>query len=435
MENHPVCGKGIPRRNPERRADAAAACAVDAARAAALRRRAASPAKQREPRAPNVGRWITVTGVAVILIAKGAHCFGAEAPRGSTARFKANFLKFCDLAVSELNKPITPFYSRTDADPATHHMPFFEDAHAVRALAVAYEMTGRRQYRDACQHWADLMLVYQRGMDPAGAYYMNHQRAPGQKAGQWNLADSGSVGLGVLAAARICQDPAAKARYVASVKALAKLALENYVTPEGGIRNGLWPEYDGPWWASTAIFGTTLFVLYEETGDAQYLDAAKAAARWLLQTDFHDFKPITFAQRPSGILFYTFEFYLAALKHFPPDRPESRALLKQFDSALEWMAQNQKSRGADLPDYTEKNVDLAGLPYLMFGFAHADSRYRRLIPIADGELDYLGRLLLAQGKPNVSKLMVWEVMTWGMLSHAERLRPGALLRGSRTVSR
>jgi len=369
----------------------------------------------------------------------------AETTHYSTKQFKANFLKFCDLATAELNKPITPFYSRTDADPATHHMPFFEDAHAVRALAVAYEMTGKRAYLNACKRWADLMIVYQRGMDPVGAYYMNHQRAPGQKTGQWNLADSGSVGMGVLATAKMCKDPADKARYIASAKALAKLALENYVTPEGGIRNGLWPEYDGPWWGSTSIFGTMLFVLYEETGDEQYLKAAKAGVSWLLREDFHDFKPITFEQRPSGIIFYTFEFYLAALKYFPAESPEHRAILKQFDSALEWMARNQKSRGADIPDYVEKNVDLAGLPYLMYGFARAnpvaadvsplhlkskevraDSRRllqsngTNLTALADGELDYIGKLLLANGNPNVSKLMVWEVTTWGMLSHAER---------------
>jgi len=375
--------------------------------------------------------FATVITLFTVILLTQVQVTAAEPSPSSTKKFRASFLKFCDVAVSELNKPITPFYSRTDADPATHHMPFFEDAHAVRALAVAYEMTGRSSYSDTCKRWADLMIVYQRGMDPAGAYYMNHQRAPGQKTGQWNLADSGSVAMGVLATAKCCKDPADKARYVESAKALAKLALENYVTPEGGIRNGLWPEFDGPWWGSTAIFGTTLFVLYEETGDVQYLNAAKDGVRWLLQTDFHDFKPITFEQRPSGIIFYAFEFYLAALKHFPPESPERQAILKQFDSALEWMAKNQKSRGADIPDYTEKNVDLAGLPYLMYGFAHASPRYQKLIPIADGELDYIGWLLLANGKPNVSKLMVWEVMTWGMLSHAERLKPGALLCGSK----
>jgi hypothetical protein len=426
---------------------------------------------------PNKNLRIEGALLALVLLAQASTVLGAETPRYSTRQFRADFLKFCDLATSELNKSITPFYSRTDADPATHHMPFFEDAHAVRALAVGYEMTGKRAYLDACKRWADLMIVYQRGMDPAGAYYMNHQRAPGQKTGQWNLADSGSVGMGVLAAAKMCKDPTDKARYIASAKALAKLALENYVTAEGGIRNGLWPEYDGPWWGSTSIFGTMLFVLYEETGDEQYLKAAKAGVSWLLREDFRDFKPITFEQRPSGIIFYTFEFYLAALKHFPPDSPEHRAILKQFDSALEWMAKNQKSRGVDIPDYVEKNVDLAGLPYLMYGFAHANLRCysltkgqptpdpsqegnrtarpprqfpssegsgvglsaqitnldpSALIPIADGELDYIGKLLLANGNPKVSKLMVWEVMTWGMLSHAERLKPGALLRGSQS---
>jgi hypothetical protein len=95
------------------------------------------------------------------------------------------------------------------------------------------------------------------------------------------------------------------------------------------------------------------------------------------------------------------------------------------------MARNQKSRGAQVPDYTDRNVDMAGLPYLMYGFAHQVPRLQGITAAADGELDYIGKLLLARDDPNVSRLMVWEVMTWGMLSHAERLAPGALLRGSR----
>ena len=81
-------------------------------------------------------------------------CCACAAPAGAAeidaARFKARFLTFCDLAAADLNKPITPFGDRDNADPATHHMPFFEDAHAVRALAVAYDMTGKRKYLDAC---------------------------------------------------------------------------------------------------------------------------------------------------------------------------------------------------------------------------------------------------------------------------------------------
>lgn len=356
----------------------------------------------------------------------------ADGSRGAGAQtdLQAQFLKFCDLAVRELNKELTPFTSRTNSDPATHHMPFFEDAHAVRALAVAYDMTGRRDYLNACRRWSDQMVKYQSGMKPTGAYYMNHSRAPGQTQGQWNVADSGSIAAGVLATASRCQDPAERARLLDSVRAFAKLVMENYVGPDGGISNGLWPEFAGPWWCSSATFGTLAFLLYEETSEPAYLRTARGALDWLLRHDFRDLKPITFRQRPSGIIFYCFEFYLAGLTHLPPEGRQRRTILQQFDIALEWMAANQKTRGAEVPDYLEKNVDLAGLPYLMYGYAHVEARLQPLRAAADQELAYIGRLLLANGDPNVSRLMVWEVMTWGMLSYAERLQPGALLRAA-----
>jgi len=302
----------------------------------------------------------------------------------------------------------------------------------VRALAVAYDMTGKRAYLDACRRWSDRIIEYQSRMIPKGAYYINHSRAPGQDRGQWNLADSGSIGLGVLATATRCKDLAERERYLDSVRAFAKLVMDNYVGPDGGISNGLWPEYAGPWWCSSATFGTLAFVLYEETGEEKYLTVAKGAMTWLLGQDFRELKPITFQQRPSGTIFYCFELYLAGVKHLPPESPKYRTAMQQIDLALAWMAKNQKTRGAEVPDYTERNVDMAGLPYLMYGFAHQVPRLRGITTAADGELDYIGKLLLAQGDPNISRLMIWEVMTWGMLSHAERLAPGALLRGSRS---
>ena len=358
----------------------------------------------------------------------------AAAPGEETTRreFEARFLRFCELAAAELAKEITPFVSRTNADPATHHMPFFEDAHAVRALAVGCEMTGKRAYLDACRGWSDRIIEYQSRMIPKGAYYINHSRAPGQDKGQWNLADSGSIGMGVLATATRCKDPAEKKRYLDSVRAFAQLAMDSYVGPEGGICNGLWPEYSGQWWCSTATFGTLAFLLYEETGEEKYLKVGKGALDWLLGQDFRELKPITFQQRSSGTIFYCFELYLAGLKHLPPDSPKYRTAMQQIDLALDWMGKNQKTRGADVPDYTERNVDMAGLPYLMYGFAHQLPRLRSITLAADGEVDYIGKLLLARGDPNISRLMIWEVMTWGMLSHAERLEPGALLRGSQT---
>ncbi len=376
-------------------------------------------------------RAALAAGFLLYLTLASAPVGGAETGQPLRNEFESRFLKFCDLASAELFKPITPFLNRTNADPATHHMPFFEDGHAVRALAVAYDMTGKRAYLDACRRWSDKMIEYQDKMIPAGAYYMNHSRAPGQDRGQWNVADSGSIGMGVLATAIRCHDPAEKARYLGSVKRFARLVMDNYVGPQGGICNGLWPQFDGEWWCSSATFGTMAYTLYEVTGEEQYLKVANGAFDWLLGQDFRELKPITFQQRPSGTIFYCFELYLAGLKHLPPDSAKYETAVRQIELALDWMAQNQKSRGADVPDYTERNVDMSALPYLMYGFARQVPRFRGIVAAADGELDYIGKLLLAQGDPNVSRLMIWEVMTWGMLSHAERLRPGALLSAAR----
>jgi rhamnogalacturonyl hydrolase YesR len=340
--------------------------------------------------------------------------------------FQTRFLTFCDLATAEFNKEITRFADRDNADPATHHMPFFEDAHAVRALAVAYDMTGEQKYLDACRRWSDQIIEYQSRMTPTEAYYMNHSRTPGEDHGQWNVADSGSIAMGVLATAIRCHDPTEKAKYLESVKAFARLVMENYVGPEGGISNGLWPVYDGQWWCSTATFGTMAFVLYEETGEKKYLEVAKGALEWMTHQDFREVKPITFQQRPSGIIFYCFELYATGLRYLKPGSRQYERAIRQIDLALDWMAQNQKTRGANVPDYVVKNVDMAGLPYLMYAFARQLPQYRGLIGPADSELRYIGDLLLGDGTPNVSRLMVWEVMTWGMMSYAERLSPGAM---------
>ena len=272
----------------------------------------------------------------------------------------------------------------------------------------------------------DRMIDYQSRMTPQGAYYMNHSRAPGQDRGEWTVADSGCVGMGVLATAVRSKDPTRKARYLSSVEAFAKLVLDNYVGAEGGISNGLWSGYGGEWWCSTATFGSLAFLLYEETGEEKYLKVAGGALDWMIRQDFREVKPITFEQRPSGIIFYCFELYATGLQHLEPGSPTYDAAMRQIDLALAWMAQNQKTRGADVPDYLVRNVDMAGLPYLMYVFSRRIDQHGELVAPADRELRYIGDLLLARGKPNVSRLLVWEVMTWGMMSYAERLSPGSL---------
>ncbi len=355
----------------------------------------------------------------------------AKAPADVPAEFRTTFLQFCDLASADLQKPYEAFrvFERGYDNPATHHMPAFEDAHAVRALAVAYDLTGERRYLDACRHWAEWARDCQARMIPAGAYYMNHSRAPGENSGQWNAADSGTVGMGVLATALRCEG-AERDRYLASVRSFLTLVMDNYVKSEGGISNGLWPEYAGPWWCSTATVGKLALLMHRATGEERYGLVGLRGVRWLAGHDFRQLKPITFEQRPSGTIFYCFDYYATGIRLENLDSTTRTRILDQFDAAADWLSRNQKSRGAPVPDYTEKNVDMAAMPSLMYAFArYAPNRCGGLIAPADEELRYIRRLLLDGGTPNVSRLMIWEVMTWGMMSYAERLAPGSITEG------
>ncbi len=361
--------------------------------------------------------------------------FHARIGDASASLYREQFLTLCDLATEELTKKITPFVARDDASTETHHMPFFEDAHAVRALAVAYDMTGKRAYLDACRKWSDHIIDCQNRMIPAGAYFMNHSRAPGQDQGQWNVADSSSIGMGVLATAMRCEKPDDRERYLDSVKRFARLVMDNYVGTDGGISNGLWPQYADSWWCSSATFGTLAFQLHDATGDEGYFQVGKGAVKWMTRRHFRDVKPITFEQRPSGIIFYCFELYAAGLGHLQPDSEARHAAMHEIKQALEWMGANQRTRGADVPHYLERNTDMSALPFLMYAFAREIPGHRDERGAADRELSYIGHLLLRKGRPETSRLMTWEVLSWGLLSFTERVQPGALFRAAPLAER
>ena len=353
--------------------------------------------------------------------------------------FKAQFLRLCDIACKELNKEFSPFGDRDNTDPRTHHIPFFEDGHAIRALAVAYDMTGKQEYLDTCKHWSDRMITYQAKMIPPGAYYLNQPgtRKPGEASGDWYISDAGSVGMGVFATAVRCPDKNDKARYLDSAESFAKVVMADRIGPNGGIIEeiGWHGDFRDEWWCSTATFGTLALQLYEETGKEEYRRVGLGALRWMIGRDFRDAKVIEFHQRASGVIFYDFELYVMGMKYLPDGSEERKAAMAQIAEALKWMAANQIGRGGKpswryLDDSNEGNTDMAALPFLMYAFADQLPEYRDLVPEADKELSYIGGLLLDKGDPLASRLTVWELMSWGMMSYAEKLSPGSLFRTS-----
>ena len=78
--------------------------------------------------------------------------------------FRGQFLRLCDA-----------LYPVVDSE---RKVQFYIDSYAVRGLAVAHDLTGKREYLDVCRRWCKRMVDYQDRMDPPGAYYMNYGRRP-----------------------------------------------------------------------------------------------------------------------------------------------------------------------------------------------------------------------------------------------------------------
>ena len=366
----------------------------------------------------------------------GKSCLAGNAP-AVPGDFRGRFLEICDLAVAELGKEITAYIEkryRKGEDPRTHHIPFFEDSYAVRALCVAYDMTGNRKYLDACTRWSDHIVACQQRMIPKGAYFANYDfaRQMGQEKGQWYVADSGSIAAGVLATAVRTNDAKKKQVYLDSIRSFARLVIDNYVRKDGGITDGVW-SYMGQWWASTAIFGELMFLAHAETQDPEYLKIGLDAADWLNRHDFHkDEKPAFEAMNPC-MVFYCFEFYATALPYLEPGTARRQAAESHIAEGFQWLAENQKGRGAKSKwNYRLDGTYMAGTPYLMCVFARHLPQYADQIAEGDKELRYVTGVMYENGqKPRMTNLEVWTVTIWTMMSYAERLSPGALFRTSR----
>jgi len=332
--------------------------------------------------------------------------------------FKAEFLQLCDVAAEELNQ---------EPRRAPRHKAFYADSYAVRALAVGYDITGNEKYLDACKAWSDRMVDLQSKMIPPGAYSMNYGRQPGQDHGGWYVADSSSIAMGVLATAVRCKEKAEKDRYLDSVRSFARLVIENYVGPNGGITDGLWETYDGEWWCSSGLFGSLAFLLYKETGDETYLEVALGALDWLNRLEFQKVKHISFDEAAPAVVMYVFEAHSASMPYLEEGTKRREETVAQIGRAVEWMSKNQKGPETQAKwDYNSQwGSKLGGLPFHMYVYSRHMPEFRELRLAADRELGYVSRLVFGAEKPRLSQLVVFSLM-----SYAERVSPGSIYRGS-----
>lgn len=342
----------------------------------------------------------------------------AQAQTSRDAEFKARFLKLCDLACDRINNP-----ERQTPKP----IPFYNDSYAVRALMVAYDMNGTERYLETCKRWCDRMIEYQGRMVPKGAYYMNYGRKPGEKEGNWYVADSSSIAMGVLATAVRCSGPE-KQKYLGSVKAFADLVTKNYIGEAGGVMNGGWSKYAGEWWCSSGIFGSLAFLVANETGDAQLREIGLGAINWLNHLDITKVKFQYWKDGAPSVVMYVLEAYSAGMPYVKDGTELHKETLMKLGKVFAWMRENQATReGAGKWDYNSQwGSKLGGLPFHMYVLSRYLPDSEQIRNAADRELRYVGERL---SKDTSGKLT--QLACFAMMSYAERLSPGTIYRKSR----
>jgi hypothetical protein len=338
---------------------------------------------------------------------------------GAESDLKAEFLTLCDDGCKILEKQAR----------ATKQMgrAFYWDSYLVRALCVAYDMTGRQNYLDACRLWSDRMIEYQNGMIPRGAYYMQYGRKPGEDKGGWYVADCSSIALGVLATSIRCTDPNEKRKYLDSVKSFATLVAQNFVRPSGGVTDGYWPQSDDEWWCSTGIYGSLAFCLHDETGDPMYLKIGLGTIDWLNRQDL--LAPVEFfppKQITPTVLMYCLEAYSAGLPHLEAGTERHKAATDQLAKTQKWMEENLGGRiGIDY--ISQWGSKFGGLPFHLYVSARHVASGKDAVTLADKELQYMAGVLQKSPPSNQRD----QLALFAMMSYAEKLSPGSLYRTSK----
>jgi hypothetical protein len=331
----------------------------------------------------------------------------ADAP---PADFRANFFKLCDLAAVKV--------SHDDSKGG----PYFVDSYGVRALCVAYDMTGNTNYLDACRAWSYRMIDDQAAMTPHGAYYMHYNRKPGEQTNDWYAADSSSIGMAVLATAVRCHGHEQRV-FLKSAKTFANLVIKNYVKPSGGVSDGLWHQSSDEWWCSSGLFGSFLFNLYANTGDKHYLKTALGVTDWLNHLDLTKDQPFPLSQQGPAMIMYVMENYSSGWPYISKDDDIKGAATDKVSWCLNWILNQQQKLMAerDWPPTIGWGMKFGGLPFHEYVFARYLSQDQYVA--GDKEMQRLEPVVFADDPPKLTQLPFFMLM-----SYAERLDPGDIYR-------
>ena len=324
--------------------------------------------------------------------------------------FRGQFFKLCDLAAAKVSDD-------------NSKGPFFIDSYGVRALCVAYDMTGNTNYLNACRHWSLRMVKYQGQMTPRGAYYMHYNRKPGETTNDWYAADSSSIGMAILATAVRCHGPEQKL-FLKSTKKFAHLVIKNYVKPSGGVSDGLWHQSSDAWWCSSGLFGSFLFNLYANTGDKHYLKTALGVTDWLNHWDLTKDQPFPLSQQGPAMIMYVMENYSAGWPYIAKDDDRKVDAQAKVSWCFDWIKEQQQKSPADRqwPPTVGWGMKFGGLPFHQYMFSRyfSDAQYTAA---GDAEIQRLAPIALADND-DPSKLT--QLPFFLLMSYAERLDPGAI---------
>ncbi len=358
--------------------------------------------------------------VVLLLIPVGCLAASASATAAEDADYRTEFIGLCDAGY-----PIIEKQARTTKRIGR---AFYWDAYVVRALAVAYDMTDKEEYLDACKLWSDRMIEYQNGMIPKGAYYMQYGRKPGQDTGGWYVADSSSIALGVLATAVRCTDATEKKKYLDSVKSFAGLVADNFVRPSGGVTDGYWPKSDKEWWCSSGVYGSLAFCLYDETGDERYLKIGLGTIDWLNRQNLLTVA-VHFPEKEiiPTVMMYCLEAYSTGLPYLGKGGEPYKSAVSQLTKAHAWMSENLGGR-AGIDYISQWGSKFGGLPFHMYVYASHLPERENVVAAADGELRYIADALQKASPSNQRD----QLALFAMMSYAEKLSPGAIYRASKS---